>query len=155
MVDGLDWQRIRYVVELGPGSGAFTSEICSQMMPGTQCIAIEVEPSYIGPLREQFGHRIEVVQASATQIEALVRERGWPRVDAIFSGLPFNVPDAVKQELHPALLRLASEGTAIRCFTYFPGAMKRAYHRFHCRPIQFVAANFPPMWVFELQRPNA
>mgnify|MGYP001105937409 CR=1 FL=1 len=154
MASGLDWDRIQYVVELGPGSGAFTEAIHARMKPGTHALAIELEPTYIATLRQQYSPQIEVVQGSATQIEAFVRERGWPRVDAVFSGLPFNVPEPVREELHPALLKLAAQGTSVRCFTYFPGPMKRAYFRFQCKRIQFVPRNFPPMWIYELRSPS-
>lgn len=149
MVDGIPWDEVEYIVELGPGTGVFTEHIVRCARNDAKLLAIELEDSYIAGLEQRFGHAMEIVQASAHQLDKLVEGRSWPRIDLIISGLPFNLPQDVRDPLFETIKRRTQSGMRYRCFTYFPAGMKRAYRDFyHPRP-RLVWRNFPPMWIYE------
>ena len=150
MLEGLDLSAMRYVVELGPGTGCFTQELLERLPAQCHVLVIELDEGYVADLNARFGDRFEVVQASAHKLDALVEERGWPRVDLILSGLPFVLPEPVKQRLFSSILRRTEKGTVYRFFTYMPPIMKKHYVGFSLRLVRYVPANFPPMWIYSV-----
>jgi phosphatidylethanolamine/phosphatidyl-N-methylethanolamine N-methyltransferase len=90
MVAGMDLSSARCVVEYGPGTGAFTREILARIGPQTRFFAIEVNADFVPILRARFPG-LDVAQASAEQLPALLAERGLDAADYIVSGLPYTV----------------------------------------------------------------
>ena len=111
-------------------------------------MVIELNPDYIPPLKEKYGHRFEIIQGSAADVDVLLEERGWSQVDLIVSGLPFTLPVEVMQPLMKTLQKWTGSGTVYRWFTYFPGIMERRYEHFPFRRLRTVFLNFPPMWIY-------
>lgn len=146
MLTGIDFSKVNTLVELGPGTGVFTAEILRKARPGTRIILIELEASYINPLRQQFGEQVIVEQANANQMEQILAKHGIDRVDLIVSGLPYTISN--KEQLLDSILKVTGQGTIFRFFTYFPPIMKRVYHRLPVRKIAFTPSNFPPLWVY-------
>ena len=148
MVRGLDLGKMKYVVELGPGTGVFTDILAERLSPDCKVLLIELEESYIENLQTKYDNRFEVVQCSACELENLLKERGIEYVDLVISGLPFNMPEGVKINLQKTLKSLTDKGTTMRWFTYFPWLMKKHYTQFNLRRACFVFWNFPPMWIY-------
>ena len=84
-----------YIVELGPGTGCFTQELYANVSRDCKVLIIELNTAYIQFLRDKYGDRFEIIQGSAADLDALIEERDWPRVDLIVSGLPFTLPSEV------------------------------------------------------------
>lgn len=150
MVRGLDLEKMKYVVELGPGTGVFT-DILAERLPGDcKVLLIELEEEYIKPLEKRYDDRFEVVRCSACELSSLLKERGVQHVDMVISGLPYTLPEEVKSILFNTLLELTENGTCMRWFTYFPFLMKKHYSKFPLRRSSFVIWNFPPMWIYSV-----
>ena len=148
MVKGLDLESMECIVELGPGTGVFT-DILSERLPDTcKVLLIELEGSFIENLQNKYDDRFEIIQSSACKLDSILAERGINKVDLVISGLPFNMPNEVKNKLQGTLLELTENGTCMRWFTYFPWLMKRHYKQFEMSRSSFVAWNFPPMWIY-------
>ena len=150
MLRNLDIGSIRYVVELGPGTGVFTQELYERLHPDAQVLVIELDGDYVQSLKARFGERFDVVQASASDLDTLLKERNWPRPDLVLSGLPFVLPAVVKDPLLASLKTHTDQGTVFRFFTYMPPLMKPHYRMFDLRCLCFVAQNFPPMWIYSV-----
>jgi phosphatidylethanolamine/phosphatidyl-N-methylethanolamine N-methyltransferase len=90
MVAGMDLAHAACVVEYGPGTGAFTREILDRIGPATTFFAIEKNPEFVAVLRERFP-ALDVAEASAETLPALLAERGLDAADHIVSGLPYTV----------------------------------------------------------------
>lgn len=102
VLDPVDWQRARVVVEYGPGVGSFTSEILRRMSPEGRLIVVETNPDFVRFLRESFPDpRLEVVHGSAADTDTILRERGHASADYIVSGIPFST---MPPELREAIL---------------------------------------------------
>jgi len=143
----LEWNKIKTIVELGPGNGTFTKEILSQCKPGTLVILIELEESYIALLEKKFGNKIQVVHDSAHRIHAVLESFGLTKTDLIVSSLPF-LPNPIREQVNNAILWETSQGAAFRFFTYMPPIMKLFYKGMPLRKIRFVMENIPPMWIY-------
>lgn len=77
------------VVELGAGSGAFTSELARRLDRGARQLAVELNPALAHRLSRRFDH-VEVVPADAAELPTLLVRRGLPGargVDVVVSGL--------------------------------------------------------------------
>ncbi len=112
MVAGLPTDEPVTVVELGPGTGAFTGAIVERHRTRTRgSWPIDLEPTFVEKIRERWP-TVECVCASAEQLEALVADRGTRPVDHIISGLPFaslpvadDAPDPRRRRAHAAARR--------------------------------------------------
>ena len=150
MLHGLDIGNMKYVVELGPGTGVFTEELYRRLPDDAEVMVIELDAGYVKDLKRRFGDRFDIFQASASELENLVAERNWPRVDFVISGLPFVIPQSVKEVLFASLKARTDQGTVFRFFTYMPPLMKPHYRDFDLNLVRFVGANFPPMWIYSV-----
>lgn len=148
MLDGIDFSVVATVVELGPGTGVFTREIVKRCGPNIKILLIEIEESYIEPLRGEFGDKAIIERASAQSLDTLVLKHNMTKVDLIVSGLPFTLPEDTKKKLFESIKTHTNSGAIFRFFTYNPPLMKRAYKELPIRCISFVARNFPPLWVY-------
>jgi len=148
MVNGLDLNAMKYVIELGPGTGVITDILAEQLPSNCKILLIELEKEFIAPLQKKYDHRFEVVNCSASCLEDLLNERNVSQVDLVISGLPFTLPEDVKKPLYSTLLKLTEGGTCMRWFTYFPFLMKKHYKQFPFKKSCFVGWNFPPMWIY-------
>ena len=148
MFQGLNLGQMKYVVELGPGTGVFTDILSARLPYHCKVLLVELEGSFIKNLENKYDHRFEVIQSSACELDKLLSERGMDNVDLVISSLPFNMPKDVKNKLQDSLIDLTDNGACMRWFTYFPWLMKRHYKRFNLEKTAFVAWNFPPMWIY-------
>jgi phospholipid N-methyltransferase len=76
------------VVELGPGTGAFTAAIRDRTGGRGRHLAVELNPRWARLLQDRYPD-VEVVVADAAALPELLAERGLGPVDAVVSGLPW------------------------------------------------------------------
>ncbi len=157
MVEWLDFDSIRTIVELGPGSGAFTQEILVRSHPGTKYLGLETNPVFAEHLRETLPG-IAVYRRSAVTVRECLNLSGSERTDAIVSGLPWAVfsDDEQNRVLGAAASVLAPRG-AFATFAYVHAAMlpgARSFRRKLLRVFQSVDVsrvawrNAPPAFVY-------
>lgn len=149
------------VVELGPGTGAFTGAIVGRIGAGARFLAIDIEPDFVRRIRERWPS-VECVCASAEDLESLVRDRHLGSVDHIISGLPFaSLPVAVTRQILEGIERTLRPGGTFTTFQYVHGygmphgrlfrrqmsqLMGRAPRR------RLVLQNFPPTYILTWTR---
>ncbi len=105
MVEWMDWSAIRRVVEVGPGTGAFTSAIVRSMHPDARLLAIEINPALAAIVRTRFP-TITVCCDSVANLPDVCRRHAWETVDAVISGLPWAAFGT--REQRPFLAAIAS-----------------------------------------------
>jgi len=76
------------VVELGPGTGAFTAAIQERLGGRGYHLAVELDAAFAAALRRRHP-RVDVVVADAVRLPQLLALRGLPGADVVVSGLPW------------------------------------------------------------------
>jgi phosphatidylethanolamine/phosphatidyl-N-methylethanolamine N-methyltransferase len=161
MVQHLDLNGRVRVVELGPGTGAFTCAIVSRLEPSGRYLAIDRDPVFVERIKRQWP-QVDCVCASATELPALAAERGMTPVDHVVSGLPFaSLPGAVTTQILDGLERALRPGGTFTTFQYvhayrLPAAIafrRDITQRMGTTPIRsIVMRNLPPAYVLTWQR---
>lgn len=156
MVRGLDLSRPGHIVELGPGTGAFTAAIVGRLGASTRFLAIDVDPEFVRQIGKRWPH-VECVCASAERLDALVADRGMAPVDHIVSGLPFvSLPPPVTRQILDGVVRVLRPGGTFTTFQYVHGfglppaiAFRRGMTaRMGETPgVRLIVRNFPPALV--------
>lgn len=99
LLEPINWGRARVIVEYGPGVGGITVEVLRRMRPDSVLIAIETNPDFVSYLRRTLNdRRLHLVQASAAEVEEILRRFGYRRADYIISGIPFSTIPAPLRE---------------------------------------------------------
>src|SRR6185369_8041736 len=89
MAHWLPANRDRFVLELGPGTGAVTAMLIKRGLREDRLVAIERNPKLARLLREKFP-RAQIISGDAWQLDHLLRSRREPieSVGAVISSLP-------------------------------------------------------------------
>lgn len=97
----INWDKARVVVEYGPGVGAFTTRVLERMRPDARLVALEINPEFYGYLKRSVSdRRFELVNESATEIDAVLARLGYGHADYIISGIPFRtIPHALRDTI--------------------------------------------------------
>jgi len=103
VLEPIDWQRARVVVEYGPGVGTLTAEMLRRMRSDAMLIAFETNHDFVTFLSDTLKDpRLHVVEGSAADVADVLDRTSGRRVDAVVSGIPFSTIDAATGE---AILR--------------------------------------------------
>ena len=122
MMAAAEVSKARHILELGPGTGAFTAAIRAAMPADASYLGIEINAAFAEQLRQRFdGMSFEVAGAQEFDFSAYLA--GKPPIDVIVSGLPWAAfpPDLQEAILGNVLPNLRAGG----CFATF------AYFGFH------------------------
>jgi phosphatidylethanolamine/phosphatidyl-N-methylethanolamine N-methyltransferase len=151
------------VVELGPGTGAFTSIIERQLDGRGHQLAIEMNPRLADQLRGRCRH-VEVLNADASKLPRLLAERGHQKADVVVSGLPWAAfSQEVQHDILSAVSRVVAPGGAFTTFGYVHAMRLSSAMRFRQMltnafeevvPGRTVWRNLPPALVYHARRPR-
>jgi phospholipid N-methyltransferase len=152
ILDGIDWETTRHIVELGAGTGPITAEMVKHAKPHTRLIVIELDPTLCSRLRDRFRDtpNVDVVLGDATKFGELLTERGIRQVDHVLSGLPLPSFPALARDtiLETAARTLTTDGT-FRQLTIMPLIYYKLYRRYFEKVrFRFVPFNIPPGGVY-------
>src|SRR5437016_9042575 len=88
LLQPIDWEKARVIVEYGPGVGGITAEILRRMRPDARLVAIEMNGDFVNFLRKSLvDQRFDVVEASAADVNEILNKLGLPKADYILSGI--------------------------------------------------------------------
>jgi len=146
------------VVELGPGTGAFTGPILQRLNGHGRFLAVEINETNVKVLQRRFP-RCRVVHGSAAQLPDHLEGR---LADCIVSGLAWgNMLPRTQNELLRAILKSLKHKGQFIAFAYahaawmptsllFRQRLRRHFERIETTPI--VWRNLPPAFVFRCWR---
>ena len=87
----IDWGRAGVVVEYGPGVGSFTTEILRRMRPDATLVVFETNSEFFKFLRRSLRDpRLQIIHASAAEVDVRLSSLGWTHADYVISGIPFS-----------------------------------------------------------------
>jgi len=130
MVNEIDWDRARTIVEYGPGTGAVTKYILPRVSDQHDFFAVEINEEMVEMLADLFP-RLKVYHESATQIRTICEQHGVDGVDAVISGLPWTVfSESLQEDLLESMLEVMRPGSVFITFAYLQGLRLRGARRF-------------------------
>jgi phospholipid N-methyltransferase len=101
VLNQVDWDRARVIVEYGPGVGTITQEILKRMRPDAVLLAIELNEEFVDFLHEEIADpRLHAIHGSASDVREVLARLGLPYADYIISGIPYStMPHALRREV--------------------------------------------------------
>ncbi|MDD3179093.1 MAG: methyltransferase domain-containing protein [Opitutaceae bacterium] len=155
IVDSCDFSSSSTVVELGPGTGAFTTSILERLSTGSRFIAVEIDPRSISLLRRRRLTGCEIIHGSA---EDLPRFLNGNHADCIISGLAWgNMSPQTQNRLMDVIQCSLAPGGQFVAFAYlharwlpssrhFRRRLARSFNCVESSPV--VWRNLPPAYVY-------
>lgn len=152
-----------HVLELGPGTGAFTKCIAGHLTDHKNYLGIELDKQFVQTLQLQFP-QLNFAHGSAEYADRYMGQAGMStqQLTAIVSGLPFAcLPHHVQDNMIDTLNRLMGSHTVFRTFQYlhcwplpraarFRNRMNKLFQK--CQVTDLVFRNMPPALVLSWQR---
>ncbi|MCB9682616.1 MAG: methyltransferase domain-containing protein [Alphaproteobacteria bacterium] len=145
------------VVELGAGTGPVTAELAARLGDQNPLLVLEPDPALAARCRHNVPG-VEVVEAYAQDLRALLEARGHDHADRIVSSLPFAGWSADLQDaVFDAILDVLAPGGRMVTFTYVhspwlpagrreKALLAKRFARVSRTPV--VWANLPPAFVY-------
>jgi phospholipid N-methyltransferase len=101
LLDQVNWEAARTIVEFGPGVGNITAEILARLQPAGRVIAFETNPDFVKHLRREFkDDRLTVAPTSAENLRTILDQHAVGAADHVISGIPFSVmPENVRRSI--------------------------------------------------------
>ena len=157
MVDGVGLETANSVVELGPGTGAFTGAIAERLEDPGSYLGIELREKFAAIVKDKFPHLL-VVNDSAEKIVENLRKIDREKADAIISGLPWATFDSqLQKRIMTSVTAALAPGGKFATFTYLHACRLPAGKRFRAllednfsdvRTSKTVWRNLPPAFVY-------
>jgi phosphatidylethanolamine/phosphatidyl-N-methylethanolamine N-methyltransferase len=127
-----DLRSARLVVELGPGTGAFTRVILDRLGEQTEFFVIELDSNSTIQLRRRFPG-LHVVNDSAENLSRHVAKSG-KKADYIISGLPWaNMNPELQDRILDNIIDSLAERGAFTTFGYWHASLLPSSRRFRAR----------------------
>ncbi|MBS8122330.1 class I SAM-dependent methyltransferase [Candidatus Vampirococcus lugosii] len=149
LINGIDFDNINYIMELGPGTGVITQEIIKNMKTDSKLILVELENSYVDMLFNRYSSysNIFVEKNTAENMFDILSKYEFPKLDIIISSLPI-LPEKNRTKLVNNILKADSQwGSVYRTITYMPFIFKKVYKNMGLELKERVISNFPPVWI--------
>ncbi len=161
MVQWIDWDKARSIVEFGPGTGVFTEAISSRKHIDAKFFAIERSPELADRTRQRCPN-VTVYEDSVANVVELCRRESIEQVDAIVCGLPWaSFSDSLQTEIMDAMMKVLAPDGQFATFAYWQGVIlpagmrfsRRLNERFGCiEKSHTVWRNLPPAFVYRCLR---
>src|SRR5690348_10655148 len=153
LLQPIDWERARVIVEYGPGVGGITAEILRRMRPDARLVAIEMNPEFVRFLRKNLvDERFHVVEASAADVKEIMQKLGFTKADYIISGIPLgSMPSQVREPILRNTCEALSPGGAFLVFQFTTRVLPDLNRFFRYVKRKFEPLNILPAHLFFCQ----
>lgn len=151
MVEGIDFDCAKCIVEYGPGTGIFTDKLVKNRKENTVILLLEYNYEFYKKLKEKYKNEpnMHIINDSAEYIDKYLNEYNIPTIDYIVSGLPFaSLPQSVSSAILDKTRKYLNENGKFITFQYtlFKKGFIKQY--FDDISIKREVRNIPPAYVF-------
>lgn len=154
MMQYVDFEQARFLVELGAGNGTITRRLLERMRPDARLVVFEINAEFCKELNAIPDPRLEVRQESACALQDyLGRDPEAQSPDVILSGLPLAIlPTALKDDvLRYSAQALKPSGYFIQ-FQYSTRSRRLLKRHFSQVRMANCPLNFPPAVIYTCTR---
>lgn len=150
MLENIDFDNAKGLIELGPGTGVFTDVIIERMRKDAKLLVFELNDEFYENLSARIDDpRVQIIHDSAENIAKYLPEEEQTNQDAVISSLPLMVfPSDLRQAVvNAAYTALKPKGKYVQ-FQYSLQSKKFLESIFKKVKITFTIKNFPPAFVY-------
>lgn len=147
MLENVNWDKVKTVVELGAGTGVFTKAIIERAASETHIFIFEIDDELRDKLEKETGRTI---YSNASNMREALTNEGIGKIDLIVSSIPYTVlPQKTTESIMQALQGCIEEDGTFVAFQYSLQMKKTFQQIFTDVKTRFVALNIPPAFVYE------
>ena len=152
MLENIDFDQAKIIIELGPGNGVFTDIIIERMAPDARLIVLELNDEFYDSLSNRIKDpRVQIFHDSAEFMEKYIPE--GEKVDCVISSLPLMVlPEELRIKVVNASHDVLKPKGKYMQFQYSLQSKKLLESVFKSVSVKFTIKNFPPAFVYTCQR---
>lgn len=123
MLEGLQIDDTRTVLELGAGTGAITQVLLETLPPEATLLAFEINPEFVSYMEKRFSDsRLVLLNAPAETLGDELRKRGLDRIEAVVSSLSLRfMPDHRQRVLQDVLAPFMDANSVYTQYQYLHG----------------------------------
>ena len=120
LLNQIEWDRARVLVEFGPGVGTITREMLKRMRPDAALLVIETNQEFVEYLGNTLRDpRLRVVHGSAVDVRRILSEHGLAPADCIVSSIPYSfMSDSLRREILSESSLALRQGGSMLVFQY-------------------------------------
>ena len=150
LMNQIDWDRARIVVEFGPGVGTITRELLKRMRSDAMLVVIELNEEFVEYLANSIhDSRLRVVHGSAAQVRLILTEYGLPPADYIISSLPYSLlPEGARREIVVESREALKAQGSLLVFQYTRSLLPYLKSSFSSVKLDFQPLNILPALIF-------
>jgi phospholipid N-methyltransferase len=150
VLNSVDWQKTRSIVEYGPGVGTFTRPILERMTPEAKLLVIELNEDFAELLRADIPERrMQVAHGSCVDVRKWMNSSHMPSADFILSGIPYTVlPGEIRQQILTATRDALSPDGVFVVYQYTRAVQADLQNVFSSVEEDFEPLNILPARVF-------
>jgi phospholipid N-methyltransferase len=149
MLEEIDFDNARCIVEFGGGAGIVTKKILKKMHKDCILLCFEIEPTLTNKLDKIGDSRLKVICASAENIHVYLKKYGFQKADCVISSLPLaSLPPRISQRILKNIYAYLPSGGHYVQFQYSLVSLRQIKYLFSSVDVSFVFLNFPPAFVY-------
>lgn len=139
------------IVELGPGTGAITDFILTNMADDASLWTFDINKEFCAILQKKY--KGKHINADIIEIKDILSKEGIESVDCIISGIPFgNFSDNDCIMMLNEIKKIMHDDTLFTLFTYSPLKFNVFNSVFKQVKKSFVLFNIPPAYVLTFKK---
>lgn len=147
IVQSVRWDEVRTIAELGPGTGAITRLIRSQLPKSATVFLFERDTKMRSNLKKTYPEFM--FHSNASYLLKRIKQEHVHQLDSIVCGLPFfNFSREMRQNILSQIHTALRPGGTLVLYQYSLHMKKQLAELFEMEKIQFVPFNFPPVFVY-------
>lgn len=149
MLAPIDFSRADVIVELGPGTGAITTEILRKMKKNSRLYLFEINEYFLEELKHIKDPRVEIINESAEKFVQELKKRKVSKADYVISSIPLAImPRRTEISIIVATKKFLSDNGAFIQFQYSLTSYGKLRKLFADVELSFTPYNIPPAFIF-------
>ncbi|PES60330.1 SAM-dependent methyltransferase [Bacillus cereus] len=157
MMENINFENAKYIIEYGPGTGVFTEKLLKKRNSNITLMLVENNREFYLMLKEKYKKEknLFIVWGSAENIDKYLKNFSIPYADYIVSGLPFaSLPQNVSDEILLITTKILKKDGAFITFQYTKFKKKFLNQFFDTIDEKWELRNVPPAFVFSCSTPK-
>lgn len=150
MIENIDFEDAKCIVEYGPGTGVFTEKLMARKKEDTKIFLIEFNKKFYDNLKKLYGYKenVIIINDSAENIDYYLNKHNIQNVDYVVSGLPFaTLPKEVSNKILMKTIKILQNKGEFITFQY--SLIKKNFFSTYFQKINInkTFVNLPPAYV--------